>query len=224
MKKIISLLAASTLACGLAACTGDDTSTPTDSGTPDTNTGDTGTDSGSDAGKNPAPPTLGKQIDRMGRPAINTALNKVFETDGGTAGAAKDEYNANADSVNWLSKYPPEFSKNLAIFDGLDLNCGNQIGADKDAGAARYGLLSTALASDRLWVNSTQTTCNTFLAVEVAFLSKQAIPDCGGRTLKYDVIDSEYSALAGTPGVTDGIAADPTKTGGTTFPYLAPAK
>ena len=37
----------------------------------------------------PAPPSLGAQIDRMGRPAINTALNATFELDAGTKGAKK---------------------------------------------------------------------------------------------------------------------------------------
>ena len=89
MKKIISLLALGSVACALVACTGDDTSTPTDSGTTDTGTTDTGTtDSGNDSGNTPAPPKLGTEIDRMGRPAINTALNNVLEKDAGVANAA----------------------------------------------------------------------------------------------------------------------------------------
>src|SRR5512137_1017584 len=59
-----------------------DASTPTaEAGTPET-----GTDGGS---KPPAPPMLGAQLARTGRPAINYALNHTFEAD---AGAAKDDY------------------------------------------------------------------------------------------------------------------------------------
>lgn len=228
MKKLIAILAASTVACGLVACTGDDTTTPTDSGTQDTGTQDTGKpDSGDSGPNNPTPPKLGAQIDRMGRPAINTALNNVLTAPDAGQGAAKDEYNANSDQTTWPTKYSAEFQKNLAVFDGLDTNCGNQFASGgPDAGAGRYALLAGALTSDQIWVNTAQTTCNAFLAVELGFVTKNPIPDCGGRTLKYDVIDTTYSALAigATTGVTDGIAAVPEKTNGTTFPYLAPAK
>lgn len=226
MKKLIAILAASSVACGLMACTGDDTTTPVDSGTPQDAKADTTTDSGSDGGNTPAPPKLGAEIDRMGRPAINTALNNVLTAADAGQGAAKDEYNANADPTTW-AKYSPEFQKNLAVFDGLDRNCGNQFGsAGPDAGAGRYAVLGGALTSDRIWVNTTQATCNTFLAVEIAFLTKNPIPDCGGRTLKYDVIDTTYSALAVglTTGVSDGVDAVPAKVNGTTFPYLAAAQ
>jgi hypothetical protein len=226
MKKIIAILASSTLACGLMACTGDDTTTPTDSGVQDTGTQDTGKTDAGDASNLPAPPKLGTQIDRMGRPAVNTALNKVLTAPDAGQGAAKDEYNANKDPSTW-AKYSPEFQANLAVFDSLDTVCGNQIGsAGPDAGAGRYAVLGTALTSDLVWVNSTQTTCNTYLAVEVAFLTKQTINDCGGRTLKYDVIDSTYSALAtgGSAPVTDGVGPVAAKVNGTTFPYLAPAQ
>lgn len=228
MKKLIAILAASTLACGLVACTGDDTTTPVnDSGT-NNDTGsntDSGKTDGGDAGNTPAPPKLGAQIDRMGRPAISTALVHTFDTDAGGAGASKNDYNANNDSTTWPVKYSAEFQKNLAVFDSLDTVCGNQIAATPDAGAGRYATLGTVLASDFVWLNAGSTTCNTFLAVEVGFLTKVPPTDCGGRTLKYDVIDAEYGALSGAPGVaTDGISADPAKTNGTTFPYLAAAK
>lgn len=186
----------------------------------------------------PAPPSLGTQIDRMGRPAINTALNGTFELDAGTKGAQKDSYNQDTAQAGWSAKYRPEFAKNLALFDSLDTTCGNQLLADPDAGGKGtsasnvevYGTLATVTADDRLWLNtaSTVTTCNTYLAVEahaaVPALATATANDCGGRTPAYDVIDVTYSiTAAGVPGgVSDGVSADATKTGVTTFPYLAP--
>jgi hypothetical protein len=65
------------------------------------------------------------QIDRMGRPAINTALNHAFDGDATATAAAKKAYNEQADPATWLANVP-EFQKNLAIIDALDTGmCGN---------------------------------------------------------------------------------------------------
>lgn len=98
----------------------------------------------------PAAPTIGTtQIDRMGRPAINTALNKAFddETPTSTAGAAaKDEYNANSDRMTWAG-YIPEFVTNLGILDVLDGGvCGNGLCETGEANIAGSG--NIACASD----------------------------------------------------------------------------
>jgi hypothetical protein len=73
----------------------------------------------------PAPPALGTtQIDRMGRPAVNTALNHAFTNTGVTA--AKDMYNADKDIATWQATWTPEIMKNAAIIDVLDGGiCGN---------------------------------------------------------------------------------------------------
>src|SRR6185369_12071168 len=41
----------------------------------------------------PPPPVIGAQIDRFGRPVVNTALNHAFDPDETAAGLAKDAYN-----------------------------------------------------------------------------------------------------------------------------------
>ena len=82
MKTTINLLALTSLA--LVAC-GDNKSRPDAQSRRDSAPGDAYC---SDC---PAAPTIGTtQLDRMGRPAINTALNKAFndETPTSTAGAA----------------------------------------------------------------------------------------------------------------------------------------
>ena len=111
---LFAVAAASLLACG------DNQKTPTDAQPVDGSNGP------------PAPPTLGPQIDRMGRPAINTALNHGFDGSGGvpsgSANAAKDAYNADSAVGTWGQTWAPVFAPNLAILDALDTGvCGNGI-------------------------------------------------------------------------------------------------
>lgn len=68
----------------------------------------------------PPLPHVGAQIDRMGRPAINTALNHLLDAAGAMKTAAKDAYNQDTMVSNWPTAYTPEFAKNLAILDALD--------------------------------------------------------------------------------------------------------
>ncbi len=206
----------------------DDAVTKTDSGTttPETSTPETGTpDTGT---KNPAPPTLGAQIDRLGRPAVNTALNHTFDLNSAAKGAAKDAYNKDSTQATWGATYVAQTSANLAVLDGLDQDCNNQFLASKDAGAqnsnvAKYGTLGGVTADDRLWLDTAGATCTTYLAVEGQATGLIPNTDCGGRGLGYDVIDVTYSAAAigNVTGVTDGITADTAKTGGVAFPFLA---
>lgn len=113
MKTKTQLLASVVLV--LAAC-GDNKVAPDARTRPDT---------GSGSGGFPAAPALGTQIDRMGRPAINTLLNHGFSADATASRTAKDAYNANATPATWISSVP-EFMKNLGILDSLDTGfCGN---------------------------------------------------------------------------------------------------
>ena len=63
-------------------------------------------DTGSGSGGFPAAPALGAQIDRLGRPAINTVLNHGFDGSASSAGAAKDAYNADGSPGGWLQYVP----------------------------------------------------------------------------------------------------------------------
>jgi hypothetical protein len=184
-------------------------------------------------GGSPPPPTLGAQIDRFGRPAINTALNHSFDPSAAAAGTAKDTYNADTMESTWVASYKAEFAKNLAILDSLDTICGNQLFATPDAGAGRYDTFASVLANDRMWVNTAATNCSQYFGVELVatgVLAADAGPDggptneCGGRKLTYDVIQTTYSAaaLGAISGFGSGVNAVASKTNGTTFPYLAP--
>ncbi|MEO5730155.1 MAG: hypothetical protein ABI134_09830, partial [Byssovorax sp.] len=190
--------------------------TTTGTGGESTATSSTGTGGGSN---NPAAPALGAQIDRFGRPAINTALNHAFDADAAAAGKAKDAYNQDGDSSKW-SANAAEFSKNLGILDSLDTVCGNQLLAAVPVDAKRYDTLAGALANDRIFVDTSAATCTTYLAVEANATGLFPNMDCGGRKLDYDVIDASYSALAAgslTVVVGDGVMAD-ADTKGTAFP------
>jgi hypothetical protein len=247
-RKTLFSICSALLACGVIGVVGsgcgdddDTTATPTpDAALPETSKPDTSTnpDTGVDSGGNPPVPTLGAQIDRMGRPAIATALISAFEATQATKDTAKNEYNANATQSGWVAAYgtPGKMGGHLAIYDGLDVaavpgdGCGNQLLA-KDGGllsnntnAGVYGTLAGVLADDRLWMNTAGTAATAYLGVEGNAVGLAGLTmERGGRTLTYDVIDITYSAVAigAFSGVTDAIAADATKTGGTTFPYLA---
>jgi hypothetical protein len=116
----------------------------------------------------PAVPTLGVEIDRMGRPAINTALVHAFDPVDGTKNAAKDKYNAEGNPANWATtaafggEYLNELAKNLAILDALDGVCGNQLlamGSGADAAASSYNTLATLLLDDQLYIDTSIVTC-----------------------------------------------------------------
>jgi hypothetical protein len=176
-----------------------------------------GNDAGNDGGgNNPAPPTLGAQVDRQARSVVNTVLIHGFDADMAARGAAKDAYNAAAPAT-WAS-FKGEIAKNLAILDGLDTVCGNQLLAGTTAAPGRYDALAGVLADDQLYVNTATGTCTQYFAVELGMST-----NCGGRAPTYDTIDVTLSAAAiGMPsGVTDGIAADDKTQSNTTFPFLA---
>lgn len=172
------------------------------------------------------------QIDRMGRPAIATALQETFNADQAARYAAKDAYNANASPADWVEAYagaPPAaagdyatgFFGSLAILDALDTVCGNQVAASPNP--PRYTPLAGVLADDRLYVNSNYSACTiSYLAVEANALGIVPNEDCGGRTLGVDIADRSYSLLAAgeLTGVSDGVAAND-KEFLADFPYLA---
>lgn len=150
----------------------------------------------------PAAPALGTQIDRMGRPAINTALNHAFSS-ATTKGPSKDAYNQATDPAMWGATTLPvggtvitEFAKNLAIIDALDATCGNQTLHAAPAAPTSYGGMATVLADDQLYLDTSKGGCNFYLSVEVEVAVGVAHTQCGGRTLTHDIADVSYSLLA----------------------------
>lgn len=158
--------------------------------------------------KDPERPALGAQIDRMGRPAINTALNNTFNGDKSAKDAAKDRY-VQAPQSEWMS-FASDFMGSLAILDSLDTVCGNQLLAD--GASSRYAALAGVLVDDQIYVNSASGECGTYLGLEAEVVG--AVPagagGCGGRTPSDDVIERSYSVLAAglLAGIDDGITRD----------------
>lgn len=213
MKRLTTILLAGALALGAAACEDDDDdgAAVPDGGLP---TGDAGVGP-------PAKPTPGAQVDRMGRPAINTALTRTFAQDPMAIDMIKDRYNADADPQGWATRWRAEFAQSLAILDALDRTCGNQLLAGETPTATRYDALANLLADDQIYIDTSQGTCTQYLAVESSAVGAARM-DCGGRTPAYDVIDTTYSVLAtgNFTGVTDAIDQDVDGLPPAEFPFL----
>ena len=177
---------------------------------------------------NPPPPRVGAvQIDRMGRAGVNTALTNPFFRESVASEESQherilDDYNAANDPSQWVARFSSLIASNLAILDGLDGVCGNQVLAGPAPVAGRYKALADILADDQLYVNTASGTCNQYLAVEANAIGILN-PDCGGRTPLENTIDITYSVVAaGTlTGVTNGVTSDADGTASlTVFPFL----
>jgi hypothetical protein len=162
----------------------------------------------------------GVPIDRMGRALTGNMLLGTF--DPAYADALKTRYNQ-ATRERW-----PEFSAalavNLAHYDGFDGHCGNQwLAVQNSRPAERYVGLAKLLADDRLWVNSSATSCRQYLAVEFDHVGATNT-DCGGRTPNHDAVDVFRSLLmrGEITGLPDGVDRDDRMHSQTEFPFLAP--
>lgn len=224
------------LAVTLAGCSagGNDGSVHHDAGNPD-------------APPPPPPPTLGVQIDRLGRPAINTMLIGLLTTPAAAQAARKDAYNHAPDPAGWGTtlletgvNVAQELATNLAVFDALDkglpitkAGCGNAMLYAGPATSASYQGAADLLADDQLYVDTSRTTCSVYLALEIEQVSAGSFVHntCGGRTLTHDAVDVTYSMLAASyygldpavdlgPRLHDGIAAHTDVKD--TFPFLGP--
>lgn len=130
------------------------------------------------------------QIDRNGRPAVNTATINVLLP----ANGLKDAYNRAEDPASWAGLFQAEIAANLAALDTLDGVTGNAL--------LPPATLASVLVDDRLIVDVSKPACAAYLAVELGVPN-----DCGGRTLSRDVIDDSLGAIVG-PGVSDNVGND----------------
>ena len=165
------------------------------------------------------------QVDRAARPlTANSLLGTLGPSD--LSDAMKEEWNG--ESQRGLARFAPLIAEGLALYDGFDGACGNQWLADPSFGdARRYGLLSTVLTDDRLWINSQARSCETLFAVERAALSKASAlqMDCGGRAPSYDSANIYRSLLVdgSSDSISDGLHKDDHAHSDGVFPFLAPA-
>jgi hypothetical protein len=196
----------------------------------------------------PAPPALGAQIDRMGRPAISTALVAVLASAGPAKTAQKDAYNHAADPAAWRTTMlqtnvtvERELRGNLAVLDAIDrglttpmAGCGSALMYVGPPGASTYQGAADMFADDQLYVDTARQSCSVYLALEFEHASGGTVPHstCGGRMLGHDVIDATYSVLVSglgdydprrgdlVPKIRDGATVHPDITD--TFPFLGP--
>jgi hypothetical protein len=134
------------------------------------------------------------QIDREGRPAVNTALIPKGK---------KDAYNQAEIPADWETLFAADISASILFVDGLDGITGNFLTGDETA-------LANLLADDRIQINLNIPNCGAYLALESAGLTGAAPTACGGRTLDADVIDDTLTVLVsgGASPVSDGVDAN----------------
>lgn len=152
----------------------------------------------------PPRPKLGRQLDRVGRPLITQ-----------TVVADHAAYDA-ASRPQW-GTFTASIAQALSTFDAMDGMCGNQsLAATSTTG---YAPLAALLADDRLFVNTDELSCGTYLAVELGLPG-----DCGGRVVGGDTVDAVYARLisGGADGVGDGIDVDDDVHSAVQFPFVAP--
>lgn len=185
MNKSIKFVGGLLLSVGLLVACGDDSSdnggggSDTGGGGNNPTTGGGGSGAGEDGGGgsgdgggggNGGKPEKGAPIDRMGRPAINTALNGAFVQFDGTDKVASDStqrladqdaYNEDNQPNDWDDNYTEIFAANLGILDTLDASAGNpQPGACQNpvtsngsvSNVDSYDFVAAALTNDRLFV------------------------------------------------------------------------
>jgi hypothetical protein len=173
-----------------------------------------------DAGGDPAPPGIGAQLDRVGRPLISTLLVNPFEQALTGAGAdtkprMQDGYNGSVNPANWQANYAgrPWLADGLAFWDGVDGACGNQL---TPPGGMLYTTLANVLANDFLYIDTTKTACNRYLAVELGDTT-----NCGGRQpditgtsnlgtvgVNNNVIDTTLNLFIGVPAAAANVYAN----------------
>lgn len=173
-------------------------------------------------GRNNRPETsAATRIDRAGRPAISAALISSFAP--ATRTADLDRYNK---SGNANRAFLPNIETSLAILDGIDRRCGNQLLADAAPGQRRYQPLATALDDDQLYVRSDRVAASSlYLGVEAEAvgLVQPGQGSGGGRVPGDDVVERSYSALVAGQffGIDDGVAADDADHDIDVFPFIA---
>lgn len=208
---------------GLVGCGDDDEPKKSTSGGGGTGggTGGTGGSTGGSAGSSGGTAGAGGsgggtlptgQIDRIGRPAVATAL---------IPSAKKDAYNQAA-QTQWAT-YATDIESSLDALDNLDGQAGNSIAGVTGIGNA---VLGGVLANDQLIIDISIDDCDGgYLAQEIATVTSTPATKCGGRTLSQDVVDVTLQALVdfgSPPGVlvSDDVDAND-KAFTDTFPYLA---
>jgi hypothetical protein len=212
MKHLI--LFAASLALIASGCKGDDDDK-------DTATGNLLPQVEGALGKANRPQPVGAdRIDRAGRPAISAALISTFTPDARQADL--DRYNK---SGNANVAFIPIMEKSLAVLDGLNGTCGDQLLFNADP-AQKYRALATALDDDQVYVQSDREGVGSiYPGVEAEALGaiEPGQGSGGGRVPGDDVVARSYSVLVAgrLNGIDDGVAEDDAAHDIDVFPFVA---
>jgi hypothetical protein len=165
-------------------------------------------------------PAGADRIDRAGRPAISAALISTFAPDARQADL--DRYNR---SGNANPDFVPIMAQSLAILDGLDGECGNQLGVNPDL-ANPYAPLARTLSDDQIYVQSDREGVGSvYLGVEGEALGvlDRGRGSGGGRVPGDDVVARSYSVLVAgqLSGIDDLVGSDDAEHDIDVFPFLA---
>lgn len=163
-----------------------------------------------------------RQIDRAGRVLTGNALLGTLAS-ADESNRLKEAYNAAKPADG--ERFVAEIEKSLALYDGFDGLCGNQLLAGPRAEPHRYRALALILADDRLWLNSAAQVCTTLMSVETAALAKWATAsDCGGRAPSYNAVNVYRSLLVAGDytAISDGLSRDERPSSDADFPFLSP--
>lgn len=169
---------------------------------------------------NPPSPENADRIDRAGRPAITAALISTFDPD--SRQADLERYNTGSASAN--RAFTPVMASSLAILDGLDGVCGNQLAIDPSL-ANPYAPLAETLVDDQVYVQSDEGAGSVYLGVEGEALGvlERGQGAGGGRVPGDDVIERSYSVLVAGAlnGIDDLVDSDDADHDADEFPFLA---
>jgi hypothetical protein len=170
---------------------------------------------------NPPETLAANRIDRAGRPAITAALISPFTP--ASRDADQDRYNK---SGNANRAFVPIMEQSLAILDGIDGRCGNQLLAGAVSGQRRYQPLATALDDDQVYVRSDRAGASSlYLGVEAEALElvQEGQGSGGGRVPGDDVVARSYSVLVAgqLQGLDDAVPADDAEHDIDSFPFIA---
>lgn len=172
-------------------------------------------------GKNNRPvPAAADRIDRAGRPAISAALVSTFAPDAQQADLERYNTSGNANPA-----FVPIMASSLAILDGIDGVCGNQLLADMSL-ANPYAPLASALNDDQLYVRSDRVGAGSaYLGVEGEAVRalQPGQGSGGGRVPGDDVVERSYSVLVAGQlgGYDDLVERDDATHDVDVFPFLA---
>lgn len=165
-------------------------------------------------------PAPADRIDRAGRPAISAALISTFNPS--QQEADLDRYNK---SGNANPDFIPIMAQSLAILDGIDGVCGNQLLANPDL-PNPYAPLASALNDDQIYVQSDREGAGSaYLGVEGEAINalQRGQGSGGGRVPGDDVVERSYSVLVAGQlgGYDDLVERDDAVHDVDVFPFLA---